>query len=69
MKAKRCDRCGKFYIENKNKYREKYNGDPVSCIILGTCTNRYMSYDLCDECVNELMHFLNNVVRELENKK
>ena len=36
MNAKKCDRCGSFYTENKNKYKEEYNGDCVYRIIVDT---------------------------------
>lgn len=47
--AKRCDRCGKFYIINKQKF--------------GGCSLKHrtqtMHFDLCDECVSKLWTFLN----------
>lgn len=58
MNATKCDRCGKFYTKNNNKYKENHNNDSVSYVILRTNTNSYGIYDLCDECVNKLMAFL-----------
>lgn len=58
MNAMKCDRCGKFYTKNENKYKEKFNGHSVSYINLGTETNSYGNFDLCDCCVYELMIFL-----------
>lgn len=48
--VKKCDRCGKFYIVNS-----------VGCVILGENTqgNASMHFDLCDECIGKLRHFLN----------
>lgn len=57
MQAKKCDRCGKFYTENENKYIRCCNSvDRVSVCASG---NVYDTYDLCDDCVNQLMEFLN----------
>ena len=49
--AKKCDRCGKFYIANF-----------VGCVILGENTqgNASKHFDLCDECIGKLRHFMNN---------
>ena len=58
MKASRCDKCGSYYTENKNEYREKLNGDCVEGISLLTSSNAYRRYDLCDDCIDELMDFL-----------
>lgn len=58
MNAKKCDRCGSFYTENKNKYKEKLNGDCVYGIIVVTKTNRYKIYDLCDSCICEFMKWI-----------
>lgn len=57
MNATKCDRFGKFYTQNNNKYKEKNNNDSVSYVILRSYTNSY-GYDLCDECANKLMAFL-----------
>ena len=62
MNAMKCDRCGKFYTENKNKYKDEENKS-VCLIELktehGLYKEFYKYYDLCDDCVNELMIFLN----------
>ena len=58
MKATKCDKCGSYYTENKNEYREKINGDCVERIALQTSSNVYKYYDLCDDCIAVLMDFL-----------
>lgn len=50
--AKKCDRCGKYYITNKQEFKgcslrhQKYNTQSIY-------------FDLCDECVEKLWSFLN----------
>lgn len=55
--AKKCDRCGNFYIE-KDKQSE-INGLRVDYIKLyrsdGYCIKKY---DLCDDCVTALLEFM-----------
>ena len=53
--AKRCDRCGKYYIANEQEFKG--------------CSLRHQKYstqsiyfDLCDECVRKLLNFLNHSV-------
>ena len=58
MKGKRCDRCGKFYTENFNKY-ENYNTPIEQVGLLAENEMCLCYYDLCDCCVFELMEFLN----------
>lgn len=50
--------CGDF--NEKGNHYKKCNRDCVHGIILNTKSNRYGIFDLCDDCVNELMKFLNN---------
>lgn len=58
-RAKKCDRCGAFYEENA-RIKVKRNGETFIDGLNTTTSNgfTYKSYDLCDECVDDLMHFL-----------
>lgn len=58
-RAKKCDRCGAFYEENA-RIKVKHNGETFIDGLYTTTSNgfTYKSYDLCDECVDDLMHFL-----------
>ena len=61
--AKKCDRCGAFYEENKN--HKSYTRNIVGVHLRYQDTN-IARYDLCDECVKELLYFLSR--EELKNK-
>lgn len=57
--AKKCDRCGKFYIQNDNKF--EIDGEvPTNLNIFGRSGWNIKEYDLCDKCWEELMDFLDN---------
>lgn len=43
--AKRCDRCGKFYVEN----RQEFTGCMLKHCNLMASSN--IHFDLCDECI------------------
>lgn len=62
MNAKKCDRCGAYYDENK-MYKET-NLIPGSVLIgmsLLCRDSRYGNeYDLCDSCLTDLKEFLKN---------
>ena len=57
MKLKKCDRCGKIYPRNNNRY----GGGDVPRIAIGislidnkrTLVNRY---DLCDDCIDNFVN-------------
>ena len=50
--AKKCDRCGKYYITNEQA--------PQGCCLRGRSRNPpSIFFDLCDECVGRLWNFLN----------
>lgn len=51
--AKRCDRCGKFYVEN----RQEFTGCMLKHCNLMASSN--IHFDLCDECAGRLLNFLN----------
>ncbi len=50
--AKKCDRCGKFYVENEQEFVGCTLRHQVHCM-----ESKY--FDLCDECVGKLWTFLN----------
>lgn len=58
MKAMKCDRCGKIYVEG--------DGRNVKCIIFhkldwnGGCSEGPGHIDLCPSCLDELVDFLAN---------
>lgn len=50
MEAKKCDRCGAFYVPN-------YKTNGVQATIGGFVPRDVKFYDLCDECGKELQKF------------
>lgn len=54
--AKKCDRCGKYYVINKTK-RSIYECTIIGIRIVNTMTNSKM-YDLCDDCIDALFDFM-----------
>ena len=68
-KAKKCDRCGKYYTDCKDmslRHRDR----TVNYITLGSIYNSGygIDFDLCNDCVTELFEFLHisseQVIRE-----
>lgn len=59
MDAKKCDRCGEYYIKDVNNVKEsrgsKIHFYPDSNPFYGE-----KSYDLCPECTKKLEAFLSN---------
>ena len=51
--AKKCDRCDKFYVAN----RQEFAGCMLKYCNLMSSSNIY--FDLCDECIGKLWTFLN----------
>ncbi len=62
MLIKKCDRCGHTYENNKYKVKQGDRSfDFIEADILldaGFTSGYKLSYDLCDNCVAELMKFL-----------
>ena len=65
MRIMKCDRCGKPYEFYKNK---KLDGcsNYVNAVILGARTsvlgietNKEKVYDLCEDCLDEFLKFIN----------
>ncbi len=64
MRAKKCDRCGNFYLENKINYDEqKVNGISFTGYLNNPIyMHRYSGdkIDLCDSCLKEFINWLSN---------
>lgn len=59
--AKKCDRCGEFYLKN-SRYEKNVNGRKhiVDGVCKTTRNNDTVDYmDLCDDCLSALDNFLN----------
>ena len=58
-KAKKCDRCGKYYTDCKDMSLRNRD-QTVDYITLGSLYNSGygMDFDLCNDCVTELFEFL-----------
>lgn len=56
MKAKKCDRCGRFYDITEESYDAYINIGMAKGIFLKEST----VIDLCQHCYNEMMTYLKN---------
>lgn len=67
-KAKKCDRCGKYYDKNI-KHRKTCNGNTYIDGIKFTLSNGYAidKIDLCDECINKLKELLEGETENADN--
>lgn len=54
-KALKCDRCGKFYELNLLEDEKIVRGT----VLQDRCGYAIREYDLCDECRDQLLEFLN----------
>lgn len=59
MNAKKCDRCGDFYINNTFDARSRTKGTITKLAFLDKYSNHGETFDLCDCCWIELVRFLN----------
>ena len=57
--AKKCDRCGEFYISGEIMFRID-DEFPAELYITGRSGLNIKNYDLCDKCWKEFMDFLDN---------
>lgn len=55
--AKKCDRCGCYYDHNR-EYKTKRNHAAINRVDLMDIENGYDRYDLCDQCISELLKFM-----------
>ena len=59
--ARKCDRCGSFYIPKPRKSsREMFNAINLINRTLGEATYSNRTYDLCPNCSDSLLNWLNN---------
>lgn len=65
--ARKCDRCGKYYDENK-KYRYDLDMGTVIGLRFETINgNNSSRIDLCDECLGKIKEFLGtDILKERE---
>ena len=59
MNAKKCDRCGKFYTNEEKKFRIK-DRVPATFDINSINGWNIGTWDLCEQCMKELWHWLCN---------
>lgn len=69
--AMRCDRCGKFYIENTRVKGRRYEKGEVIGGVKICAFNWDVDdmLDLCDDCVEKLYEFLDNKKGETSDDK
>lgn len=73
MQAKKCNRCGAFYISNTiNSGYRRQKDDKTKCFIRGvflsfmtgdgaylpTSKNSKADFDLCDNCINSFLNWI-----------
>ncbi len=58
MEAYKCDRCGSFYTENARKVSDMTGDFIGGCATLTAGGSRDKRFDLCDDCVSDLLIFL-----------
>lgn len=64
-KAHKCDRCGKYYDDNQFEYARngKHLFNCSKAMIRGldrTGLEEFIDFELCDDCLNETVKFLEN---------
>lgn len=58
--ARKCDRCGSFYIPESRRSREDgFNAINLANRTLDNATYSKRTYDLCPNCSNSLLDWLN----------
>lgn len=58
--AKKCDRCGKYYDSNSISHGLVWTGGYLTGLVVTTDANNGDSFDLCDDCIGDLLYFLNH---------
>ena len=57
--AKKCDRCGKLYEHYPIGNKARFNAiRMLQRSTVGDLINSYTTYDLCPECMDELVKFM-----------
>ena len=64
--AKKCDRCGSFYEKNIVKTKGNSTLGGMAFICLQGNIRYILDNDLCDECLNKLMRFLDGAELKAE---
>lgn len=58
--ARKCDRCGSFYIpESRKSNRETFNAINLVNRTFGDATYSNGTYDLCPNCLNSFLEWFN----------
>lgn len=63
--AKRCDRCDKFYINNRIGRRTATNGKVCFVLTPHDVIANSLCLDLCDDCLKDLEQFLTKTTRDV----
>lgn len=62
--AKKCDKCGKFYANHERKFRinnkDFKNANPAWIKLVDVNDHYITSFDLCEQCMKDLWHWLCN---------
>lgn len=61
--AKKCDRCGKFYVDKEKKFRINSNGNkgiPSWIKIINIEDTCITHFELCEQCMKDLWRWLCN---------
>ena len=57
--AKKCDRCGKYYMDGEKRYTvDSFHVGYIK--LMSVNGNHIDTYDLCDDCVKKLMRYMNH---------
>lgn len=57
--AKKCDRCGKFYVENTRFPVDQHGDYYIGGVMTMTTSGfHYKNYDLCDDCLKDFNEFI-----------
>ena len=57
--AKKCDRCGKFYVENASFPVDQHGDHYIGGVMTMTTSGfHHKNYDLCDDCLKDFNEFI-----------
>lgn len=60
MKAYKCDRCGKTYVQNPRIQEEEFSWIVGVKLVRLSKGRRDMSIDLCEDCLKKAIKFFEN---------